>query len=530
MTRVAAGARVGVVGAGTMGAGIAEVAARAGHPVRLLDVAPGAGAAAVADLRSRLGRDVEKGRLDRAGADDVLARVVVVDDVAGLAGCALVVEAVAERLDVKRELFAALEAVLDTDALLATNTSSLSVTAVAAGLRRPGRVVGLHFFNPAPRMRLVEVVRGDDTDHGVVEAATELARAWGKTPVTCTSTPGFIVNRVARPFYGEAQRMVEEGVADPATIDLVLRECGGFPMGPFELTDLVGQDVNLAVSKSVWEQTFGDPRYAPTVFQQRLVDAGRLGRKAGRGVYDYGEGADGARTVVTSEPPRPAPDRVEQPSFTDWGFMQPFIDRVAAGGVDIVVAEGNAESVLPGIALPGNGVLVLTDGSRSTSYTTWDAREGPRLDGVVSLDWMGDPSEGNRVALAPSRGCAQLVLDSAIGFCQAGGVEVTLVKDGPGIVVARTLSMLINEAADLLERCEASAADIDTAMVQGTGYPRGPLGWAHLIGADRLRDVIDQLHHEVPSGRYRVSRLLEDAATLGGDPRDLDALRSERRA
>ncbi len=280
---------VGVVGAGTMGAGIAEVAARAGHRVLLLDAVEGAAAAALVALGGRLDRDVAKDRLDAAAADEVRGRLEVVTSADALAPCGLVIEAVAEDLEVKRDLFATLEKVVADDAVLATNTSSLSVTAVANRLREPGRLVGLHFFNPAPRMRLVEVVRGAATGPEVVESAMALVRAWGKEPVTCTSTPGFIVNRVARPFYGEAQRMVEEGVADAATIDHVLREVGGFPMGPFELTDLVGQDVNLAVSRSVWEQTFHDPRYAPTVLQQGLVDAGLLGRKTGRGVYDYAD-------------------------------------------------------------------------------------------------------------------------------------------------------------------------------------------------------------------------------------------------
>ena len=251
---------VGVIGAGTMGAGIAEVAARAGHAVRLLDVRPGAAEEAVRGIGKRLDRDVGRSRVPAAEAAGVLGRLTVADDVAALAGCTLVVEAIAEDLDVKRALFRELEPVVGPDAVLATNTSSLSVTALAAALDRPERVVGLHFFNPAPRMRLVEVVRGGATSAEVVEVAQQLVRDWGKTPVTCTSTPGFIVNRIARPFYGEAQRLVEAGVADPATIDAVLREAGGFPIGPFGLTDVIGQDVNLAVSRSVWEQTLHDPR------------------------------------------------------------------------------------------------------------------------------------------------------------------------------------------------------------------------------------------------------------------------------
>ena len=532
MSSVTPGAPVGVVGAGTMGTGIAEVASRAGHPVRLLDAAPGAGAAAIEGLAGRLARDVEKGRLDQAEADGVARRVAVVDDVAALAGCSVVIEAVAERLDVKQQLFSALEDVLDPSVLLATNTSSLSVTAVAAPLRHPERVVGLHFFNPAPRMRLVEVVRGEDTAPDVVEAATDLARAWGKTPVQCTSTPGFIVNRVARPFYGEAQRMVEEGVADPATIDLVLRECGGFPMGPFELTDLVGQDVNLAVSRSVWEQTFGDPRYAPTVFQQRLVDAGRLGRKTGRGVFDYRDGAAGARPPVASESKRPAPHRVHRASGDGWGFMEPLVDRARAGGIEILDLDDADDSVIVGaIHLPGEGMLLPT-GARSINYVGGfsPVAESGDVTGVIALDWVRDAATCTRVALAPSLGCSAQALDAAIGFCQAAGMDVTVVGDGAGMIVARTVAMIVNEAAELLARREANAHDIDRAMTLGTGYPVGPLTWGDHIGPDTVHDLISDLQVDNDSGRYRPSRLLADAHSGSRSLLDLGEQHGERSA
>jgi 3-hydroxybutyryl-CoA dehydrogenase len=513
MTSVAAGACVGVVGAGTMGSGIAEVAARSGHPVRLLDAAPGAGTAAVAALCGRLSRDVDKGRLERARADEVADRVEVVDDVAAMAGCALVVEAVAERLDVKQQLLTALEEVLDATALLATNTSSLSVTAIAAPLRHPGRVDGMHYFNPAPRMRLVEVVRGEDTAEDVVEAATDLARAWGKTPVACTSTPGFIVNRVARPFYGEAQRMVEEGIADPATIDLVLRECGGFPMGPFELTDLVGQDVNLAVSRSVWEQTFGDPRYAPTVFQQRLVDAGRLGRKTGRGVYDYRDGADGARPPVASEPRRPVPEPVRVHDNCSFGPMASFFERVAA--VVPVELVPNGEDDRSGALLPDGALLQVTSGARATYF-------GPdATGGLILLDWAHDPARCTRVVLSAGAGCSSKAIDAAVGLCQAAGVDVTLVRDGPGCVVARTVAMIVNEAVELVTRREATASDVDVAMVLGTGYPSGPLEWGDRVTADWVHRALQSLSWEYPSGRYRPSLALDDAARVDGKLRDL---------
>jgi 3-hydroxybutyryl-CoA dehydrogenase len=289
---------VGVIGAGAMGAGIAQVAATAGHAVTLVDAVPGAAAGAAEKIGAALTRLVDKGRMSAEDASAVLARISPAASTDDLPDCGLVIEAVPEDLDLKRRIFGDLADRQPSTTVLATNTSSIDIDDIAAEVADPERVLGLHFFNPPPVMRLVEVVHGKRTARAFVEHAVALMDAWGKTPVRCRSTPGFIVNRVARPFYGEAQRIVESGIADAATVDWVLREKGGFPMGPLELTDFIGQDVNLAVGTSVWEQTGRDERYAPTEFQQGLVDAGRLGRKTGSGVYAYA--ADGS--LVGAEP------------------------------------------------------------------------------------------------------------------------------------------------------------------------------------------------------------------------------------
>lgn len=506
------GTVIGVVGAGTMGAGIAEVAARAGHPVRLLDAAEGAAECGIAGIAERLARDTSKGRLTQPEADQVLARVTPVAGVTDLGGCGLVLEAVAEDLTVKQTLLSALQDVVAPDTVLATNTSSLSVTAVAAGLRDPSRVVGLHFFNPAPRMQLVEVVNGEDTSRSVVEAAVELMTAWGKTPVRCRSTPGFIVNRVARPFYGEAQRLVEEQAATPAVIDRLLREAGGFPMGPLELTDLVGQDVNLSVSRSVWEQTFHDPRYAPTVFQQRLVDAGRFGRKSGRGVYSYppnpagpSDSRSGPRPTGPDVPRTLPPAQVR--SMLGWSVMSPLADRIANGPVRVhVLGDSDPECTDEiGLLLPSGGRVVETSGVTAVCLG----------EQVVTIDWAVSPETTRRVALAPSPNCSAATIAEAIGLVQSAGVEVDLVADVAGMVVARTVSMLVNEAVDLVARGEATADDVDTAMRLGTGYPLGPLEWGDLAGPSCVLEVLENLHKEYPTGRYRVSPALRRAAETG---------------
>jgi 3-hydroxybutyryl-CoA dehydrogenase len=287
---------IGVVGAGAMGSGIAQVAAAAGHHVVLADAMPGATERARGALGLTMEKLVEKGRIDRNEADRLIGRIdyvwdPVVDDFGKFARCGLVIEAIVEDLEAKRALFRRLEPVLTRDAVLATNTSSLSVASLASVCTTPERVVGLHFFNPAPVLPLVEVVPWLGGDPIVASSSYALMRAWNKTPVLASDTPGFIVNRIARPFYGEAIRLLEEGVADVATIDWALKEYGKFRMGPFELMDFIGNDVNYAVTRSVFESMFFDPRYKPSLTQQRLVDAGFLGRKTGRGYYDHRAGA-----------------------------------------------------------------------------------------------------------------------------------------------------------------------------------------------------------------------------------------------
>jgi 3-hydroxybutyryl-CoA dehydrogenase len=287
---------IGVVGAGAMGAGIAQVAAVHGHAVVLADAMPAAVARARAGHEKAMAREVEKQRLTREDADAVLARITYVEGVsddalAVFAPCAMVIEAIVERLDAKQELLRALERIVSPSAILASNTSSLSIAALAGACAHKGRVVGVHFFNPAPVMPLVEIIPAITTAPDVAAQARAFADSWKKVTVLAADTPGFIVNRVARPYYGESLRLLEEGVADCATIDWALRTAGGFRMGPFELMDFIGHDVNFAVTRSVFDGMFHDPRYRPSLRQQRLLEAGWLGRKSGRGFYDYAEGA-----------------------------------------------------------------------------------------------------------------------------------------------------------------------------------------------------------------------------------------------
>lgn len=282
---------IGVIGSGAMGSGIAQVAATAGHSVFVYDNNEIALKKASENLKAGLAKLVEKQKISAEKRDLILANITFVQQLAALSNCNLVIEAIVENLDVKRSVFAELEKLVSVDCILASNTSSLSITSIAAACTKPERVVGIHFFNPATLMPLVEIIPGIATHPNIAPVCKTLIDHWGKTTVFAKDTPGFIVNRVARPFYSEALRMYEEGIADMPTIDWAMKEMGGFKMGPFELMDLIGHDVNYIVTETVWKQFYYDPKFKPSLSQKRLLEAGFLGKKSGRGFYDYSSGA-----------------------------------------------------------------------------------------------------------------------------------------------------------------------------------------------------------------------------------------------
>lgn len=280
-------AKIGVVGAGTMGTGIAQVAATQGHHVYLYDAFPQQLEKSKAGLESILARQVEKGRMTQEEVNGILGQIDFVDNITNFGKCELVIEAIVEDLDVKKDTFARLEGIVSKDCFLASNTSSLSIAAISSALKKPERFLGIHFFNPAPLMKLVEIIPGIATDDEVFKSTIKFIKGWNKIAVSAKDTPGFIVNRVARPFYGEALRIYEEGIADAATIDWAMKEIGGFRMGPFELMDMIGHDVNYEVTSTVFKAFYYDPRFKPSFAQKRMVEAGWLGRKSGRGFYNY---------------------------------------------------------------------------------------------------------------------------------------------------------------------------------------------------------------------------------------------------
>ena len=464
---------VAVIGAGTMGAGIAQVAAAAGHRVFLYDVAEGAASAGHDRIAAGLRKQVERGKLVTERAEEIVGLIQVADALSDFAEASLVIEAIVENLQIKQRLFAELETLLSEDAILATNTSSISVTAIGAGLKRPERLVGMHFFNPAPIMKLVEVVSGLATSPEVARMVHATAESWGKIAVQTKSTPGFIVNRVGRAFYGEPLRLAEEGVATPATIDALMREGGGFRMGPFELMDLIGNDVNFAVSTSVFEAYQYEPRFRPSLMQRELVDAGRFGRKSGQGFYSYAENAQ-----------KPDPSFVSAaPHSQAWAETFEFGGEVERDGV----------------------LVALTDG-RTARQRSSEAGVP-----VILIDLCDRGSGKSHIGFTTSSDVPEATLQAFLATLERDGLKATHLPDWPGLVVLRTLSLIANEGFEAVLQGVTDEGGVDLAMRFGVNYPHGPMAWARAIGLARILAILDNLFAATGDMRYRASLGLRNA-------------------
>ena len=496
------GATVGVIGAGTMGAGIAQVAATAGHRVVLYDIVEGAADAAVATLRAGMERLIDRGKFTADQVETICSAIQASSDLEDIAASGLVVEAILEDLDTKRQVFATVEKLCPNTTVIASNTSSISISALAAGMAQPERFVGMHFFNPAAIMKLVEVVSGLLTNRSVADAVFSLANAWGKKPVHTKSTPGFIVNRVARPFYAEALRSLSEQVAPVSVIDTVLKSCGGFKMGPLELTDLIGHDVNAAVTESVYRAMFDDQKYLPSIVQTEMVIAGLLGRKTGHGFYTYDD--DGSREPT----PVPTSNSAQAVAPTGWKIVgtfeqtPSFRDLVESANADVQQIDENEPNHRDHV-LVGEAQIQLTYGATATS--TAHLQQTPNL---VLVDLASDYASCEYVAVSFAEQASDAARSDAIGFFAALGKNVCHVKDVPGMLVMRTVAMLINEAADAVDKGICSAADVDIALQAGAAYPQGLLAWGDKLGVSSVVEVLRHLQAEYGEDRYRCSPLL----------------------
>jgi len=509
---------IGVCGAGTMGAGIAQLACQAGARTLLHDPDADALKRGIAGIERHLSRSVERGRTSREDADAALAELHAAERLEDLAACELVIEAAPERLELKRELLARLSEVVSATCVLASNTSSLLVTAMATAATPADRVVGMHFFNPPPLMALLEVVAGVESSERALAVARAAGAAMGKRVIDAVDGPGFIVNRCNRPFGLEALRLLSEQVATIEQIDRICRMGGGFRMGPFELMDLVGVDVGLDISRSFYEQSFGEPRWRPSPITVKTVAAGHHGRKTGRGYYEYPSegrhrpddpeplsagGGDGL--VVIAGDTQLADELRAAAADAGWEVTDPITasDRQPPHLILEIGLNGEEpEAPLQG----GPRAICCHDGSLAA------LDPGGSAVGFHTLPPLADAS---LVELARGLDSADSAARAAERFFATLGKHTEWVDDAPGLVLGRIVCQVINEAAFTLGEGLGNAEDIDAGMVHGLNYPRGILAWADEIGLDHVLSVLDALVMERGEECYRPAPVLRRLAWSG---------------
>ncbi|KTT24807.1 3-hydroxyacyl-CoA dehydrogenase [Pseudacidovorax intermedius] len=487
---------IGVVGAGTMGRGIAQLFLQAGHMVRCHDAQPGAAAKAVEYVDGMLARAVEKGRMTTADHQAARGRLQACNALEELAGCTLVIEAIVEDLEAKRNLFRQLEALVADDAILASNTSSLTVAEIAAACARPGRVAGLHFFNPVPLMKVAEVIAAVRTAPAVVQRLCALTESAGHRAVVTADQPGFLINHAGRGLYTEGLRIVEDQVASPADVDDVLREALGFRMGPFELLDLTGLDVSARVMASIYEQFQQEPRFRPSSLVPPRVAAGLFGRKSGEGWYRY---ADGQQQRPAARPVPALPT-----GLAVWVDPQ----SSGADGLRALAEAAGARTLSQ--AAEADLLLLQPWGEDATSAALRLGLDAARC---VAVDPL--PPLALRRTLMLTAVTAPAVRDAAHALLAADGTAVTVINDSPGFIAQRVMATIVNIAANIAQRGIASVADLEDAVRLGLGYPRGPLGWGDHLGAARLLQVLRAQLAATGDPRYRPSAWLQRRVALG---------------
>lgn len=485
---------IGIIGAGAMGRGIAQVCAAAGCSVQLFDMAPEAVTRAIAAVGEDLAQAVRKGKAQQQDVEATLANIRPAAQLQDLAGCELVVEAIIEKLEPKQSLLRELEAIVSSSCILATNTSSLSVTAIAAACEHPARVAGWHFFNPVPRMRVVEVIQAPRTSNAVVQALMALSQRIGHRAVAASDSPGFVVNHAGRAFVTEGLKLLAERTAEHPVIDAILRNAG-FRMGPLELLDLTALDVSVPVMESIHAQYYGDDRYRPVALARTRMVAGLLGRKTGEGFYKYTGGVPDASALPAMAAASQA--RVWWPETGPGALPAELVALFAPGGV---VADPQAADVLLVAPLGTDLSSVVADLGLDPSKT-------------LAIDPLFSTQAGVTLMVSPATDPAAIA--NAQGVFSAQGVPSYVIADSPGYVAPRVIACIVNLACEMAQQGVATPADIDVAMRLGLGYPYGPFEWGDRLGAARLLEILQGLHATFGDQRYRPAPWLVRRARLG---------------
>ena len=491
---------IGIVGTGAMGRGIAQIAAQVGIRVLLFDALHGAAANARDTVTGTLGKLADKGKISAEAATAASAKLEVVARLDELASAQVIVEAIVENLDVKKSLFQQLEDIIAADCILATNTSSLSVTSIAAACKRPERVGGFHFFNPVPLMKIVEVIDGLLTAAWVSDALLALGRRMGHTAVRAKDTPGFIVNHAGRGFVTEALRILGEGVCDFPAIDRIMREAAGFRMGPFELLDLTGLDVSQPVMESIYHQYYQEPRYRPSALAAQRLTGGLLGRKTGRGFYSYADGAAVPLPEAPAPTTLPASAWISQ-AVPDWAQAL----REIAEKAGVAIESGS----VPG---PAALCIVTPLGADATSACATQGLDPTR---TVAIDCLLGTGAAARRSLMTTPLTSAAMRDAAHALFAADGTAVSVIRDSAGFVGQRILACIVNIGCDIAQQRVAAPADIDRAVTLGLGYPKGPLAFGDALGAARVLKILETMQDFYGDPRYRPSPWLKRRALLG---------------
>lgn len=494
---------IGIVGAGIMGRGIAQVAAKAGHQVILYDNWDGAVDNAMKINEKELSRLVEKGKITQDQKDKTISLMKPTMEINDLAPCDLIIEAIIENKKIKQDIFKQLEDICG-DVCIASNTSSISISALANGLQRPERMIGMHFFNPAPIMKLVEVISGLQSDQQLIEDVHALANAWGKKAVYVKSSPGFIVNRIARPFYAEALRIYEEGVSNFATIDESVRSGGKFRMGPFELMDLIGNDTNYSVTESTFDSYFSDPRFKPSLTQQEFSQAGLLGRKSGAGFYKYEEGKQSGREEVTKV--TASNNKISEITVCgSLGVADELIPLFKKAGVNVIREEGEGY-------IKFNEIKLFIANGKMASEISRDLGEKNIAQFDISIDYELSTS----ITIATSLLAQQHVASNIAVLFNEIGKETIIIKDSPGLIISRIIAMLVNEASSTVTNGVCDECSVDIAMENGVNYPIGPFKWADKVGSEYILTVLNNLENFYKDTRYRADRGIIEKNIMGG--------------